>query len=121
MIVTEGSQQGAVCVQMSAQHADTCRALRSMGMDYVIEDVSSGYAVDIAIPELRIAIEIDGPFHFARNVKRRLGPSAMKHRHLIQRGWHVFPLTAEDWISAESSSEALQDLRDLILTQRGAV
>ena len=85
-----------------------------MGVEHIYEDVSTGYAVDIAIPELRIAVEIDGPSHFARNAKRRLGPSVMKHRQLDDMGWHVFPLTAEDWESAESSAEALQKLRDFI-------
>ncbi|EIE24382.1 hypothetical protein COCSUDRAFT_83686 [Coccomyxa subellipsoidea C-169] len=99
---------------MSAQHAETCRALKGMGLEHIYEDVSTGYAVDIAIPELRIAVEIDGPTHFARNAKRRLGPSIMKHRQLDDMGWHVFPLTAEDWESAESSAAALQKLRDFI-------
>ncbi|BDA46063.1 RAP domain-containing protein, chloroplastic [Coccomyxa sp. Obi] len=112
---------GTTDYHMSAQHADMCRALRSMGMEYVIEDVSSGYAVDIAIPSLRIAVEIDGPSHFARNADRRLGPSAMKHRHLSKRGWKVFSVTAQDWASARSSITALANLRDLIAEQRSTL
>lgn len=106
---------------MSAQHADMCRELRSMGMEYVVEDVSSGYAIDIAIPSLRIAVEIDGPFHFARNADRRLGQSVMKHRHLSNRGWRVFSVTGQDWASADSSKTALIDLRNLIAKQRSAL
>ncbi|CAL8462200.1 g1731 [Coccomyxa elongata] len=106
---------------MSAQHADMCRALHSMGMEYVTEDVSSGYAVDIAIPSVRIAVEIDGPSHFARNADRRLGPSAMKHRHLSKRGWKVFSVTAQDWASASSSITALSNLRKLIAEQRSTL
>lgn len=114
-------QRVTICMQMSAQHADMCRALHSMGMEYVIEDVSSGYAVDIAIPSLRIAVEIDGPRHFARNADRRLGPSAMKHRHLSNRGWRVFSVTAQDWATASSSITALSNLRKLIAEQRSAL
>lgn len=90
-------------------------------MDFVVEDVSSGYAIDIAIPSLRIAVEIDGPSHFARNADRRLGPSVMKHRHLSKRGWRVFSVTAQDWSTAESSSAALQNLRELIAEQRSTL
>ncbi len=103
---------------MSAQHAEVCRALRGLGEDYKIEDISSGYAIDIAYPHLGIAVEIDGPSHFARNCKRRLGHTAMKQRHLEQKGWKVFSLGIEDWASAESSAAAIQSLRSLILEQK---
>ena len=90
-------------------------------MDFVVEDVSSGYAIDIAIPSLRIAVEIDGPVHFMRNADRVLGPTAMKRCHLSKLGWRVFSVTTQDWASAESSSKALSNLRELIAEQRSTL
>ncbi len=33
-----------------------------------------------------LLVEVDGPFHFATNMKTRLGSTRMKHRHLRQCG-----------------------------------
>ena len=66
------------------------------------EDTSSGYALDLAVPQQRLAIEADGPSHFTRNtggaaVVRPLGHTSMKHRHLRQLGWDVISVPWYEW------------------------
>ena len=46
--------------------------------------------MDITLPQLRIAIEADGPTHVSRTPPgRMLGATSMKRRHLTQMGWQV--------------------------------
>jgi very-short-patch-repair endonuclease len=58
----------------------------------------AGYAIDVTLPSMRIAIEADGPSHFSRTphtprpgaaTPAVLGPTAMKRRHLKALGWTV--------------------------------
>lgn len=102
-------------MQVSKLQKEVCEALIGMGVSYVSEDTSSGYAVDIAVPQLRIAVEIDGPYHFARtDTERPLGPTALKRRQLEKMGWHVLSITLDDWQAPTLGKVMLQDLRALI-------
>ena len=42
----------------------------------------------------RVAIEIDGPIHFAYKSNRFLGHSVMKTRHLSLLGWRVIRVSS---------------------------
>jgi hypothetical protein len=54
----------------------------------------AGYAIDITLPALRIAVEADGPSHASRLPGGgALGATAMKRRHLQLLGWHVISVT----------------------------
>jgi len=50
---------------------------------------------DAALPQLRIAVEADGPSHYLRNFKEkdgqplRNGPTRARNRLLRHHGWHV--------------------------------
>ncbi|KAG1670013.1 hypothetical protein FOA52_011169 [Chlamydomonas sp. UWO 241] len=71
---------------------------------HLLEDNSSGYAVDVSLPGARVAIEADGPTHIARNDgARMLGATAMKRRHLEAMGWSVINITFEEWDRLESA------------------
>lgn len=51
---------------------------------------AAGYSIDITLPQLRIAIEADGPSHTSRTPGgAMLGATAMKRRHLQRLGWQV--------------------------------
>lgn len=76
-------------------------------------------AVDIAVPSRRLAIEVDGPSHFCRNIcsgssgsggnagtsgaappevaRRPLGATLLKRRLLRQQGWAVASVDAAAW------------------------
>lgn len=66
----------------------------------------TGYAVDITIPSLMVAVEADGPSHFSRTLSHpaapggrllQLGATAMKARHLSALGWAVVNVPYSDW------------------------
>ena len=108
----------SVCMQRSRCHDDVLRKLIGMGIACSCEDVSTGLELDIAIPYLRIAIEIDGPTHFARNVPRPLGATALKQRHLEAMGWALLSVRNEVWDNPASQKVQLQELRELMLERR---
>lgn len=83
----------------------------------------SGYAVDVSIPSLRVAIEADGPSHMSRNkvVNRgrvQLGATAMKRRHLQGLGWGVVNVSYEDWDALPGEQERTDFLKQQIKTAR---
>ena len=89
-----------------------------MGIACNCEDITTGLELDIAIPDLRIAIEIDGPTHFARNVLRPLGATVLKQRHLEAMGWALLSVRNEVWDNPASQKVQLQELRELMLERR---
>ncbi len=66
---------------------------------------TAGYAIDITIPSMRLAVEADGPTHMARNDPRRmLGATVMKRRHLRLLGWQVVNISFKQWAQLQSQS-----------------
>ncbi|GFH05886.1 RAP domain-containing protein, partial [Haematococcus lacustris] len=92
-----------------------------LGLMHMIEDCSSGYAVDIGLPQLRVAVEVDGPSHFClthtpRNAASRLtltGPTAMKRRHLQKLGWATVSIRWKEWdlLTSPAAQEQLVQRR----------
>ena len=83
---------------------------------HLLEDTSAGgYAIDISLPALRIAIEADGPTHLARNdVTRMLGGTMMKHRHLRSMGWSVVSITFVRWDECDTAEKRKRLLEQAI-------
>lgn len=78
-----------------------------------------GLAVDIAFPKERIALEIDGPHHFAHNTQQPLGEMIARDDMLRARGWHVISLPYFIWSkTAETDRENL--LRNMLSQARQA-
>lgn len=50
----------ALTAQRSQQQREVCDALTALGLGYVCEDGSSGLSIDVAVPSIRLAIEV-GP------------------------------------------------------------
>ena len=89
-------------------------ALKLSGTQYDVEAIIGIYSVDIALPEYKVAIEVDGPSHFTRTrPKRCLGPTLMKQRHLEGAGWVVVSVCSDDWSAQESWQQKLSMLSDL--------
>ena len=96
LVCGRGASHQSNAVQVSKTQSAVMKAVSTTGWRCESEAVVDMYAVDIAIPELKIAVEVDGPSHFTRTEpKRRLGPSAMKMRHLASAGWTVFPILSD--------------------------
>lgn len=56
-------------LQVSACQADVAATLVSLGLPFIEEcQVAPGLVVDAAVPSLQLAVEVDGPSHFTRNL-----------------------------------------------------
>ncbi|CAE7809411.1 NEK1 [Symbiodinium microadriaticum] len=93
--------QGAASSRLhSSVSEEVRRCLRSEPVvdEFVVEQC---LAVDIALPSRRLAVEVDGPVHFARDVQSEalslLGPSWLKRRLLTHLGWQVVSVEWRDW------------------------
>ena len=78
------------------------RALGRLGLTAAAEHaLAEGYSVDYALVDERIAIEVDGPWHFARSGdgagRRPVGRTVIKHRQLAALGWRLLSITRDDW------------------------
>lgn len=62
------------------------------------------YPVDMAIPNKKIALEVDGPTHFMSNVDKPLGATALKRRLLEKLGWQLLVVPFYEW-SIDGSDE----------------
>ena len=99
---------------------DVASILSYMGEKHEEEAVCGGYRVDllipnpVGVPELSggIAIEVDGPSHFARNdTALALGQTRLKHRQLRHLGMAVVSVSVAEWEYLESAEEKVEYLR----------
>ena len=81
------------------------------------EAFCAGYRVDLFVPQwtgtsIPVAIEVDGPSHFARNDQAvKLGQTRLKHRQLANLGFAVVSVPVADWEYLETSEEKVEYLR----------
>eukprot|EP00897_Mesotaenium_endlicherianum_P004917 jgi/Mesen1/4453/ME000227S03469 len=79
--------------QVSGFQEQVLATLEQTQVTYVAEYKDGDYSIDIALfPDEtgKIAVEADGPSHFAYNGDRApLGPTKLKARLLQKQGWHV--------------------------------
>ncbi|KAL0018156.1 hypothetical protein WJX77_006603 [Trebouxia sp. C0004] len=105
-VINKCSKQGSYYAR------DIVTTAIGLGLQYVEEDASTGYAVDVSLPHLKIAIEADGPSHRSRNTGQPLGPTLMKQRHLQAAGWQLITVAHDDWDKLQGQSEKLQYLQE---------
>jgi hypothetical protein len=69
------------------------------GLGQVVADlpVDDLYVLDTALPSVRIAIEANGPWHFAANTTHVMGRSLLKTRLLSAMGWHIVRADVAEW------------------------
>ena len=83
---TESAKQAA-----SINAAAVAACLRKVGIAHECEYLCSASerSIDIALPEQRVAIEVDGPWHFFTNARVRDGSTRLRDRVLKHAGWAV--------------------------------
>lgn len=118
----------------SPLHSEVSKTLMSLFITHVAEyTLPVGYSVDIAIPDKRLAIEVDGDAHYlpfeeaaaAREghldaplptaaevaagpqLAPQLSPSSrMKHRHIRESGWALLSISPRWWRTAGENRPA---------------
>ena len=99
------------------------RALSRLGLSPTAEHaLAEGYSVDYALVDERIAIEVDGPWHFALSGdgagRRLLGRTLIKRRQLAALGWRL--LEVRSGAGTRSGTEVYHELQR-VRRLRGAV
>lgn len=82
--------------RLSKLQNEVLEALRSMGWRPVLGH-KDGYCIDIALPDLEVAIEIEGPSRFSCNMLEPLGLCNVKYKALHSRGWKVVAIPFFQW------------------------
>ncbi|KAI7747761.1 hypothetical protein M8C21_028510 [Ambrosia artemisiifolia] len=90
------------------------RLLVSTGLDWTREYVVDGYTLDAALVHLKVALEIDGPSHFSRNLGNPLGHTMLKRRYLEAAGWKLVSVSHQKWEELVGSHEQLDYLREIL-------
>lgn len=100
--------------QRSYYAKDIVDTVIGLGLQYVEEDTASGYAVDVSLPTLKVAIEADGPSHRSRNTSHLLGSTVMKQRHVHHAGWQLLTVPHDDWDELRGRQQKLAFLQTRI-------
>ncbi|KAL4565668.1 hypothetical protein LXL04_029771 [Taraxacum kok-saghyz] len=98
----------------SSFQKEVARLLVSTGVDWIREYVVDGYTLDAVLIDLKVALEIDGPTHFSRNLGNPLGHTVLKRRYLEAAGWKVVSVSHQKWEEFEGSHEQLDYLREIL-------
>ncbi|PWA50405.1 hydrolase [Artemisia annua] len=98
----------------SAFQKEVSRLLVGTGLDWTKEYVVDGYTLDAVLVDQKVALEIDGPTHFSRNLGNSLGHTVLKRRYLEAAGWKLVSVSHQKWEELTGSHEQLDYLREII-------
>ena len=89
-----------------------------MGYDFAVEHIDFGLLIDVYVPDLSVAIELDGPTHFARNRPGvKLGPTVFKHCLLEDLGCKVISIQLAEWNKLGNDSRGRRHLLEAAIVQ----
>lgn len=98
----------------SSFQKEVARLLVGTGLDWIKENVVDGYTVDAVLTDKKVALEIDGPTHFARNTGTPLGHTILKRRYVTAAGWKVISVPFLEWEELQGAFEQTEYLRELL-------
>ena len=98
---------------------DVSTMLRQMGWNHSFKhETAEGFSLDLAQPESKLAVEVDGPSHFLKNLPSEEnvvnGATIFKTRQLRSFGWTVAHISFFDW---DNKSES--ERRKLVIAKLG--
>ncbi|KAL3698680.1 hypothetical protein R1sor_012756 [Riccia sorocarpa] len=111
---SEWEKQKGGKMSTSTTQKDVEMLLISTGLPWICEYSAASHSLDLALVEKRIAIEIDGPTHFARNTGTALGHTVLKRRQLSAAGWAVLSVPYLEWDELFGEEEQMEYLRSLL-------
>lgn len=93
--------------RVSKLQREVSSVLRAMGVQHLMESFTQDqlFSIDIALPQERIAIEVDGPSHFSCNTLRPLGEMHARVALLQARGWRVLSVPYFAWVGLEQGGQ----------------
>ncbi|KAI3975309.1 hypothetical protein MKX01_033549 [Papaver californicum] len=94
--------------------AQVARLIVSMGLEWVREHSVDGYSLDAALVDKKLALEIDGPTHFSRNLDNPLDHTMLKRHYVSAAGWKLVSLSHQEWEDLQGEFEQLDYLREIL-------
>jgi len=75
----------------------------------------TGYSIDLALPSVRLGVEVDGPSHFIRQHRDAFNGSTLLKRRLLQlAGWRTISVPYFEWDELADSMAKVTYLRQLV-------
>jgi hypothetical protein len=75
----------------------------------------TGYSIDLALPSVRLGVEVDGPSHFIRQHRDAFNGSTLLKRRLLQlAGWRIISVPYFEWNELADSMAKVTYLRQLV-------
>jgi len=94
---------------------DVYRSMMSLGYTADLECAVCGLSIDVAVQKMKLAVEVDGFAHFARNKPNQaVGNSLWKKRFLEANGWLAVNVNVKDWYNKRGAGEKREFLKDSI-------
>ena len=86
-------------VTVSNGQREVGESLHRLGIPHELEYITADglFSIDLAIVDRHVALEFDGPSHFARNTLEPLGRTRLRDRLLSAMGWHVLSIPFFEW------------------------
>ena len=86
-------------VTISNGQREVGESLRRLGIPHELEYITADglFSIDLAIIDRHVALEFDGPSHFATNTLEPLGHTRLRDRLLSAMGWHVVSIPFFEW------------------------
>ena len=110
------SQQ--MSTQLSGFHLDVSEGLTRLAVPHLLEYLVARdlLSIDIAVIDdgRKLAIEVDGPFHFPVNARTPLGHTMIRRRLLRAAGWTVLSIPWYEWFAMNTWEERLQYLTTVL-------
>ena len=108
--------------RISRFHSEVSRTLNAMNIPHAVEHLTEDefFSIDIALPEEKIAMEVDGPHHFTRNSFRPLAHMFTRTALLEARGWRVVSVPFFAWQGVEETARRAY-LQNLLVRARAGL
>ncbi|KAG0581645.1 hypothetical protein KC19_4G268400 [Ceratodon purpureus] len=115
MIHEAWEKEKAASKLSSGDHKEVDRLLvGATGRSWVSEYEGAPYSLDLALVDLKVALEIDGRTHFSRNTNTLLGHTVLKQRLLRAAEWTIIPIPFHEWEELRGELERTRYLRRLL-------
>jgi hypothetical protein len=98
-VALKAYREEACKVAVSNGQREAGESLRRLGIPHKLEYITADglFSIDLAIADRHVALEFDGPSHFARNTLEPLGHTRLRDRLLSAMGWHVVSIPFFEW------------------------
>ena len=98
-VAVQACREQAERMTVSNGQREVGESLHRLGIPHELEYITADglFSIDLAIVDRHVALEFDGPSHFARNTLEPLGHTRLRDRLLSAMGWHVVSIPFFEW------------------------